>query len=208
MSEKGNGDKAKVDSETKESVAKIVEEGRQIRDQVRTILLDSVEQKKLPLGELENLVKEILEGIAEGSKKAEPKKRGEYFGDALEGLESALQATLNAASLALEEAKGKGEKFAGEDLKQSISDLEAMEEMLNQTVSRIVTRTEEEIGEQVQSIALHGKRMAENLRPAIGAALSAARSHPLATGAEVTGIVADVVAGALQAAAEKLKKKE
>ena len=188
------------------AISAILQEGREVQERVQALLVKTIEERSIPFRELEVLVGDLVEACLEGVKSLAPDMQQERLQMAFGGLEDALKASLYSASKAIEEAKGRGEKFAEEELKDTVNDLETLDKLLAETLAKVFSRGGEELAETVQTLQQHGRRIAEGVKPAITETLSALKESPIDSGRELTGKFAEALAGVLQKAADNLKK--
>jgi hypothetical protein len=204
--------------DTEATATTIASEGRAVRDRIRSLLVDSVRERKLSLDEVGG-----ADGAVNGVRDSVPDKQASVLGEVVDGLGEGLSAAANATRLALEEARGRGESFAQEDVDKAVEDLKALEDLFTKTVSDLARRAGSELSGQAKDLGAHAKRTAEHLRPAVESAVKEAARHPvqmardsatagLKAAPKAAGMLLQAAAGMLEGAADLLtgesKKKD
>jgi hypothetical protein len=209
--------------DTEATATTIASEGRAVRDRIRSLLVDSVRERKLSLDEVGGAVRQVVDGAVNGVRDSVPDKQASVLGEVVDGLGEGLSAAANATRLALEEARGRGESFAQEDVDKAVEDLKALEDLFTKTVSDLARRAGSELSGQAKDLGAHAKRTAEHLRPAVESAVKEAARHPvqmardsatagLKAAPKAAGMLLQAAAGMLEGAADLLtgesKKKD
>jgi hypothetical protein len=204
---------------------KIVAEGQHVGSRVRSLVLRAIKNKQLGLSELGEVAKQVLDGslvaleaaLAQKAKHTEQqsdenreneKKAQQTLGEIFSGIDEAFADAAKATACALDEAKKRGERFAKEDLRKTVTDLKAMEEMLFSTIGETAGKSQQALGEQLSALESHAREVGTRLRPSVDAALEAAKDHPLEFSREAVGQVAYAMSGLLQAAGDIISGKK
>ena len=110
--------------------------------------------------------------------------------ETLEGLGEGIGKAAHATQLAIEEARGRGEHFAKDDVKAAIDDLRAIEDLLRDSATRLGTSAGKNVTGGGEELARHAPSVFEAIRPAVEGALREAMRHPVATAtdAAATGV--------------------
>lgn len=204
-------------SDASQEAERIASEGTDVRERVRDLVNKVAGQGRKTLSELTDETTEILRGAGEGVKSAASSERGEVLGEVIDGVSDGLSRAANATKLALEEAEGRGEQFAEEDLQRTIDDLKTLERMFVDAVSNLAQSASRTAWGEMKDAAAHATRAAESMRPSIEDALQAAASHPVklageaaSAGAAATrqavGSLFQVVGGLLAGAGDVIRR--
>lgn len=203
-------------SEIGERAQEIASEAKDVRTRVRDLVSKAASDGRKTLRELGDDAREILKGATEGVSDVAEEHRGEVLGEVIDGIGDGLTRAANATRLAIEEAEGRGERFAEEDLKRTMDDLRSLETMFVDTVRNLSTSARDSVWAEVKDAASHAKRAGESMRPSIQSALEAATRHPVklagetaSAGVAVTrqaaGSLFQAVGGLLQGAGDALR---
>jgi len=171
-------------SEKAESIAS---EAERVRERIRQLVVDTVQEGKLDTSSLRETASEVLTGAERGVRHLAEDRRGTVFAETLEGLTEGLSSAANAASLAFEEAEARGQHFAEEDVKKAVSDLEAVQNMLTDSLEDLARRVSGETQQAATDLITHAKRAADAALPSVNSALDAARRHPASTARDAAG---------------------
>lgn len=202
-----------------EKARKIAAEAKDVRQRVRNAFVETVRKRKLDLDQLGKLAEQMVDGTVAGLKKVVPDRRESVLRGVVDGLGDGFSATAQATRLALEEARGRGETFTRGELKKAARDLEALQSMFNDTVSRLARKGGETLSGQIKGLGDHAARTAERIRPSIQSALSEAVKHPVQLAGETAtaglkaapraaGMLLKSASGLLQGAADLLAPQE
>lgn len=153
-------------------------EGKEVRERISQLVLDVLGAKK-DLKATASTIREILEGAAKGVVNAGKDKQGEVLKEVLDGIGTGLGKTAQAAKLTLEEAAGKGETFASEDVSNLVSDLSTLEEMFVETTNSFVKDTATNAWKELADIKDHILRVAKDMKSPVEDAIEAAKKSPL-----------------------------
>ena len=200
-----------------EQAEHIAAEGGDVRERVRKLVVDTVEQRRLSFDQLGEVSQSVLEGAASGVKEAEPEQQESALRGVIDGLADAYATAANATRLALEEANQRRQSFAQEDLQRAMRDLRALDERFMRTVTNTTGSAWRMVTEQLGAMKEHTERAAQSIRPSMESALKAATDHPgqLAGEAASAGVKASrqtagrllqAMAGLLQGAGDALSQ--
>ncbi len=167
--------------------------GDDVREKVRRFVVDTVRERRLELDRLGALAEKMIGGAVAGVRNAAPDRSDSVLRDVIDGLGDGLSASAHATRLALEEARGRGETFAKEDLEKAVEDLRTLEGMLVDTVTRVGRGTSSFAGSQAKTLVEHAKRTAAHVRPSIESALAEAVKHPVKMTTETAATAAKAV---------------
>ncbi|GIW74554.1 MAG: hypothetical protein KatS3mg103_1076 [Phycisphaerales bacterium] len=139
---------------------------------------------------LQRLVGEVLEGASRGARTLSQERQNSVMAETLEGLGEGLGKAAHATKLALEEARGRGESFAKDDVRAAIDDLRAIEDLLRESASRLARSTGRNASGLAEDLSRHAQNVFESIRPSVESALREAMRHPVAFAADAaaTGV--------------------
>jgi hypothetical protein len=202
-----------------ERAQEIASEAKDVRTRVRELVSRAAGDGRKTLRELGEDAREILRGATEGVGEVAREHRGEVLGEVIDGVSDGLTSAANATRLALEEAEGRGEQFAEEDLRRTMDDLRSLETMFVDTVRNLSTSARDSAWGEVKDAASHARRAGESMRPSIQSALEAATRHPVRLAGEAatagaavtrraTGSLFQAIGGLLQGAGDAIRGDE
>lgn len=186
-----------------------------VRERVRRLVVETLEQRSLSLDELNEVSRQVLEGAAAGVRDATPEHQRTVLRSVIDGLGDSYATAANATRLAIEEANARSKAFADEDLREAARELRSLSDRFVRTVLRTTERAGGVLREEAGALRDHAQRAAEAARPSIEEALGAATRQPgkLAGEAASAGVEASrhtagrllrAVAGLLQGAGDAL----
>lgn len=142
--------------ETREAAKQAVSED-DIREQVKNITIKALSDHQLDKESIKQIIHAVVEGVSEGvgdsSEKLKPKLK-----ETLDGIDDALGKGAIAAKLAIEEAAGKTEKFAKEDLNGAINNLRDLEDNFIDTINTVAKQTSDLTGTVLTELSDHLKK--------------------------------------------------
>jgi ElaB/YqjD/DUF883 family membrane-anchored ribosome-binding protein len=204
-----------------EEVKKAVEDGFDVREKVRQITLRIMRERSFDIESLRQTASAVLRGARAGIQNklqqgAETEGARSRLQEAVSGLDTALAQFAEAAKLAVEEARGRAEKYSREDLSRARADLEKVEKMYLDTLQQAATAAKDTAGDILGDLASHariqgsavGSQMRDTLS-SIGHELSAAGSAQVGAGLHLARTTADymrkLAAGALIGLADRVR---
>ncbi len=202
-------DRARQEAET------IVEEASDVQQRIRDTLVSAFGEGQAKLSELPEIASAMMDGAMEVLDQSAPKDSTSVLRQVTDGLSDGMTSTANAARLAVEEARGRGETFAREDLQRMVDDLKTIEQLMVDSTKETFDRFQELAGDQMKDLRDHVDRAYAKARPAIEEAISAAMKHPgqfagetAKAGAQAVprtaGMLLQAVGGILQGAGDVL----
>lgn len=197
----------------------IAADGENVRERIRRTFVETVRGGKIDLGKLGDVAEAMVKAGVEGVRECVPEKQDGVLGEVVDGIGDGLSVSANATRLALQEARGRGETFASEDLKRAVDDLKSLEQMLLDTVSRASKSAASHASAQMKGLFEHAQSTARQVRPNVETALAEAAKHPVKMAGETAATAAKVVpraagmllqsmSGLLQGAGELLAGEE
>ena len=177
-------------SQSTEQAERIAQDGTDVRKRIRELILQGLKAGKRGLEGFTDLAAEVLNGVVRGMEEAVPKDQKSTLRQALDGIMDAGSAAAHATRLAFEDARQRGEAFAAEDLKKALQDLKGAEQNALAAFENLAKRSNEETAAQLRAFVEQAKQTGSSMKPAVDAALSSVRNHPLEFAGET------IVAGA------------
>ncbi len=140
----------------KTEAATTVEQGRDLRTQVRDITLRALSRRSLSLGEVGGVVRAVTEGVSLGLD-----RRGGEIKDAareaLGGLDEALKKLAEVTRSTMQQATSQGKAFKTEDLKPALDEMKRLEETFLSTLSQVTHAAGGRIKDEFQSFLSHSR---------------------------------------------------
>lgn len=140
-----------------EELRKALQEDGQIREKVRDITLSTLQNHRLELAEIKDVVHMIGEGVSLGveSRGAEMKAA---LGEAAAGMDDALKKAAEATHLALQQLTSQAKDFSDQELKQSLETLKNLESEFLGTLGKAADVAGGKAKEELTEIVSHMKR--------------------------------------------------
>lgn len=136
--------------------AKNVADSADIRELVRSITLKALGERQLDKENITAVVKSVIEGVTEGLGESSEKLKPQLQAS-LAGIDEALSKSAIAAKLATEEAMGKAEQFAEQDLKKAVDDFKGLEDSFIDTINTVAHSSGSVASSALHEIADHLK---------------------------------------------------
>ncbi len=105
----------------------IAAEGQDVRERVRRLVVNTIQQRRLSFDELNDVTRHVLQGASAGVKQATPEKQRTVLNSVIDGLADSYATAANATRLAFEEANRRRQSFAQEDLQQTLRELRPLD---------------------------------------------------------------------------------
>lgn len=201
-----------------EQAEQIASEETDVRERVRQLVVETVQDRRLSLDQLNEVTQQVLRGAAEGAKGAAEGKQDSVLRDVVDGLADAYTSAANATRLAVEEANERGKTFAEEDLNRAMRQLRTIDRRFLETIRSTAERGWGTLSEEAGSVKEHAERAVEQIRPAMEAAVRSAARQPgrfgteaaaasVEAGRQTAGRLLQAVSGLLQGAGEALAER-
>lgn len=195
---------------------KAVEDAIDIQQKVRDITLHALSERRLDKDSIKAVIRAVTEGVSEGIGDNKDKMGGS-FKEALSGMDEALGKSAQAAKLASEEALGKVSDYADHEFKDTLKQLEGLEDLFIDTVNAAAEQASKLAGESFKDLTSHlkntgsdvgsqAKEAADSLREELSRLGKEGVDTALDTGKKVGGQIAQVASGILAGMADALKK--
>lgn len=170
---------------------RIASEATDVRERVRRLVLELAGGEGPRLSSLRRAASDVVDGVTRGLKEVGDERQGTVLAETIEGLSDGIARAAHATRLAIEEAEGRGQGFAREDLKQALDDLRTLDRMFMDTVGGLTSRLSEDVRAQVGDLTEHASRALDSMRPSIESAIEAATRHPGEFAGEATSAGVD-----------------
>ena len=187
----------------RQQVQTIVAGGKEVSKRVAEVVAGAAEQFQRSGAGLVELTQAVMDGAAAAVEASLPQKPESVLRQVIDGLGEGINRAAVTARFTLEEARSRQVTFAAEDLAQVRQDLQALNSLYLETVSRGLGQVRAYAAGERERLQEHAAAAWEKTRPAFQSALSAAAQHPVELGKETlkTGVDATrQAAGALFAA--------
>ena len=145
-------------------VRRAVEQGLNVQDRVRQLMLQQIGSGRFDLAALRELSQAVLNGALAGAQSAlrpalaQTQQARTMLQQAVGGLDGALAQLAQTASLALQEAAGKVHTFSESDLARARADLASLESMFLDTLQATAGSTRDAAGHILAELAGHARR--------------------------------------------------
>ena len=198
-------------------VEKIVASGREIRSRLSAVVAQAAEKAQQTGQGLASLMQDVLEGAREGLQKSVPSAPDDALRQVVDALGDGFSQAALAARLAVEEAASGGRQFAQEDLVRLRDDLQAINSLFTESISRTLARGQALTSTELSNILAHAGTVKERLGPVIGTVLGAIRRDPILLGKEsvqagvgagrhAAGALFEALGGMLERAGKQLRQ--
>lgn len=175
------------DPQVQEAVRQAVESGDNVRERVHSLVVDLM---RGPQGTLETLrrgVTDIMNSSVEIARRMPGDKSESVLRGVIDGVTSGVQSVAQAANYAVQEAAARGQRFAGEDLNRTVTDMNAISQIILESVAHASERLGSEVGTGVRELKTHAERAVEAIRPVLKETVSTMTQNPVQAATEVAG---------------------
>ena len=201
----------------------IFEEGRQVRDRIKEIVASSVQDEEFSIATLGKAARNVMQAaytaVANQVEKSVPRDQENALRDVVYGIGDAFGVAAKTAGAAFETATKHGREFASEDVKRVTVDLRNLAGTLVDSVKTSGQAAVGHAADFAKTASEHAAKAAEEIKPAVEAALSAAAQHPVSVARDATkagvdatrqvaGTLFSVLGEMMNKAAEALKGEE
>lgn len=194
---------------TPREAATAVENRSEIRIRIRELTARTIAGSKTGLRQLTTVANDVMDGVSDAVKDAMPDERHSVLKQVVSGLSDAYSAAANTTKATFEDARKRGQRLAHGPVKQTVRDLQGLENNFFETVKSFADRVGDDAQREWHSVVTHARAAAKEIRPAAKSALEAANGHlgELATQTASTGVKATgtIVGGLLSAAGNQLR---
>lgn len=144
-------------------VRRVVEEGLNVQEQVRQLVLRTMGAGQLDLSSFRQMTQAVINGALAGVQKTlqpsveQAEAIRSKLQQAVAGLDGGLAQFAEATKLALQEATGKAQAFSHGDLSRAKADLQDLEALLIDTLQRSATSATDLAGKILGDLAEHAR---------------------------------------------------
>ncbi|MFZ5524790.1 MAG: DUF6781 family protein [Pseudomonadota bacterium] len=157
MQNETSTDTGKLEAEVRNAV----EQGRDVQEKVRQLTLRMINARSFDIKSLRQTAGAVLRGARAGVQKelqqtsAQTQAAQIRLKQAVTGLDVALAQLAEAAKLAVQEATGRAQRYASEDLELARSDLKMLESMFIETLQSSAADARDAAGDILRDLASH-----------------------------------------------------
>ncbi len=197
------------EQETERKAEHIAAEANEVRRRTRDLVVDVLRSGKDSAGRLAGTAQRVLEGAWRGVESVAEERRADVFRDVIDGLSEGLSRGAYAVKLTVEEASGRGQSYAEDEIKGAAQDLRTLESMFVERIEALVRSSANTTSQQARDLVDHARNAVSGIRPEIKSAIEAAEKHPLGlakeTASVATGVSRRVAGSLLQGIADVLE---
>ena len=168
----------------RQQVQGIVAGGKDVSKRVSEVVAGASEQFQRSGAGLVELAQAVMDGAVSAVEKSLPQQPENVLRQVIDGLGEGINRAALTAQLTLEEARSRQVTFAAEDLAQVREDLQALNSLYLETISRGLGQVRAYAVGERERLQQHAAAAWEKMRPAMQSALSAAAQHPVELGKE------------------------
>jgi len=176
--------------EVKSRAREIASDAKDVRNRTRNLVVDVLKSGSDAVGRFPEAVERVAEGAREGLKDVAEERHAEVLREVMDGMSDGLGRGAEAVKLTLEEARDRGQKFTTEELRGTVEDLRALEQLLVERITKLVKTGAKVSGEQAKDLLTHAQRAGQGMRPAIGSAIEAAEKNPIGLAKDTASVAA------------------
>jgi len=133
-----------------------VETNRDIKETVRRITLKALTEGELDTESIRQVASAVVKGAGMGAE-SHGSEAKDILVKAVSGLDEALSKAAEASKLALEEATSRGEEFSSHDLKQTLDDMQELEELFLETLRDAAKGSKDQVSVILRDLAEHAQ---------------------------------------------------
>ena len=149
-----------------------VENGKDIQNEVRDIVLDALAEHHLDRENVDRVVKSVLEGATSGIGEHN-KSFNKAIENTVDGLREGMLKAVEASQLAIEEAQGRVDEFSERDIKRAIDDMKGLEAIFRQAVTDFSKAGYSTARDTMADLATHTERTSVAIGKSVSDALEA-----------------------------------
>lgn len=135
---------------------KNVADSDDVREKVRQVTLKALSERELDKDRIADIVKIVVEGITDGIGETSTNLKPQLKAS-MAGIDDALSKSAVAAKLASEEALGRAEQFAQNDIKKALEDFKGLEESFIDTINTVAKGSSSLVATALNEISDHLK---------------------------------------------------
>lgn len=108
---------------------------KEIADRVRQLTLDALSGNPLDTTGMRETFARVTDGVREGASKRNARME-EAVKEAMHGMDGALRSFAEATSLAIQEARSKGQEYSNEEFSSLLDDVKSLQSLMADTLSK------------------------------------------------------------------------
>jgi polyhydroxyalkanoate synthesis regulator phasin len=190
-----NPDTVENNSKEAKEARAAVERGENIHDAMRDITLGALQRGQLNAKEIRQVVRSVMQGASMGVTDAGVRSRL-ALSEAFAGIDDALAKSAEASKLAIEEAAGRLQDYAKQDLERAFDDMRSLESMFLDTLKDVAEHSADAAREVLHDLWQHARDSGTAAGTTATAALESLEQKLGRTLREVTAAGADVALSA------------
>lgn len=201
-----------------ETLRNILESGVDVREQVRQLVVGFFSGSSSTTSSARAAVQGVIQTASDIANRAAPEKAESALRHVIDGVTAGLQSVAQSTQYAVQEAAGRGQKFASEDLDRARKDLSGIGDILADTVKYFAGRISSETGTAMKDLKTHAERAVSSVTPSIKSSIEAVAAHPIQAASEAAstavrggqltaGALLNAMSGLLAGAADLLDPK-
>ncbi|MCB0333243.1 MAG: hypothetical protein KDD55_07065 [Bdellovibrionales bacterium] len=191
-----------------EKIEEIAADGSDVREKTRDVILEILRQGENTAKRFSEVAGSFILALGKSLEKKGISPNSKLIEQFTAGFQDALQSSLNSLSLALDEAKARGEKFAEKDLNKFADEMKEVQASITESLKAVSGRASEEMKDEMQQLATHLRRVSEHLQPTISSGIASLSDQAKATAGGAVKLLSDVFLGALDGATQALRKED
>lgn len=188
----------------RDEIASIVRDGKEMAKRITEVIQRAVAQGGCTLVGLPKLFASVVEGAFKGVAAIAPSEQRERLEGVLAQLEEVFVSVLTSIQLTAKEAVARGDRVAGEEIRDFASELFSLAQLFGEIVTKYSGEFAAEARMQVTDLRVHMGRIGMKIAPLVQALLQAAIEVPQEVTAQAAVTTSSWVASALRRAADKL----
>jgi hypothetical protein len=193
-------------ADLRDEVAGIVRDGKDVAKRITSVIHRAIAEGSGTLVGLPGILAGVVEGALKGVVNCAPGEQRERLEGVLVQLEEVFVSILTAIQLTIKEAAARGERVAGEEVRDFASELFSLAQLFSEIVSQYAGQFGSEARIQASDLRLHFGRIAMKMAPLVQALMQAAVEIPQAVALQAASTTSSWLASALRKAADKLDK--
>lgn len=182
--------------------ARIAAEAVEVRAKTQALVLGCLKRAGHSMGDVQQAASAIFEGACQGVADVAEDQRAEVLTGVVNGMADGFAAGAQALKLSLQEAKGRGESFAADEITSALDDFKIIEELFVERVRDLASSGLVTASGEAGDLLQHAERAAASIHAELHQALQLAKADPLTLAKES----ASVAVGATRLAAGSLFK--
>jgi hypothetical protein len=144
----------KTHASFQEELRNALKEDSDIRTKVRDMTLDSLQNRRLDVTQIKEVVRMITEGVSLGVEHRGPEMK-HALREAASGMDDALKKAAEATHLALQQLTSQAKDFSEQELKQSLESLKSLESEFLSTMGKAAETAGGKAKEELAAIVSH-----------------------------------------------------